>query len=332
MKNMLPMLLLLTNLFSYGQIQKDTERLRIAEEMEKSMRTELLDKWYPQSMDTLYGGFLNSFTFDFKPTGEQDKMIVTQARHIWSNAKASLWYPDVPYFKTGAHHGFLFLKNVMWDKRYGGFYTLVNREGQPKIDETAPKNVYGNAFGIYALAAYYEASGDTAALNLAKKAFMWLEEHSHDKIYKGYYMHLQTDGIPIRRSSAVSSLSDLGYKDQNSSIHLLEAFTELYSVWKDDLLRKRLQEMLLLIRDVITTKKRIPYFIFSTRLDAGIIQGFFSNNHLTTSQPGSCFFWTRCGNCLSHARSFGSTRLEKRYQNSFCSETHGRSRIEQRMG
>ena len=249
------MLLLLTNLFSYGQIQKDTERLRIAEEMEKSMRTELLDKWYPQSMDTLYGGFLNSFTFDFKPTGEQDKMIVTQARHIWSNAKASLWYPDVPYFKTGAHHGFLFLKNVMWDKRYGGFYTLVNREGQPKIDETAPKNVYGNAFGIYALAAYYEASGDTAALNLAKKAFMWLEEHSHDKIYKGYYMHLQTDGIPIRRSSAVSSLSDLGYKDQNSSIHLLEAFTELYSVWKDDLLRKRLQEMLLLIRDVITTKK-----------------------------------------------------------------------------
>jgi len=231
------------------------DRLRIADEMEKSMRVELLDKWYPQSLDTVYGGFLSSFTFDFKPTPNQDKMIVTQARHVWSNSKASQWYPDVRYFKSDAHHGFLFLKDVMWDKKNGGFFTLVNRQGQPIIDKTAPKNAYGNAFGIYACAAYYEATGDTAGLNLAKKAFMWLEEHSHDKKYKGYYQHLQSDGTPIKRSANVSSLSDLGYKDQNSSIHLLEALTELYEVWKDELVRERLEEMLVLIRDTITTKK-----------------------------------------------------------------------------
>ena len=38
-------------------------------------------------------------------------------------------------------------------------------------------------------------------------------------------------------------------------IHLLEAFTELYQVWPDALLRERLNEMLLLIRDKITTPK-----------------------------------------------------------------------------
>lgn len=242
-----------------------TERARIADEMEKSMRAELLDKWYPQSVDTVYGGFLSTFTFDFKPTGSQDKMIVTQARHVWSNAKASDWYPDVSYFKSDAQHGFLFLRDMMWDKKNGGFYTLVNRQGQPKIDPLAPKNAYGNAFGIYALAAYYKASGDTAALNLAKKAFMWLENHSHDKIYKGYYQHLAADGTPIRRTATVSSMSDLGYKDQNSSIHLLEAFTELYAVWKDELVRERLQEMLFLIRDVITSKK--GYLILFLRPD-----------------------------------------------------------------
>ncbi len=46
-----------------------------------------------------------------------------------------------------------------------------------------------------------------------------------------------------------------GYKDQNSSIHLLEALTELYAVWPDPLVRERLDEMLRLIRDVITTPK-----------------------------------------------------------------------------
>src|SRR5882672_678699 len=255
MKKISCALILLSACFFTQAQSVSAERARIADEMEKSMRTELLDKWYPQSLDTVYGGFLSTFTFDFKPTGSQDKMIVTQARHVWSNAKASTWYPNISYFKSDARHGFLFLKDMMWDKKNGGFYTLVNRQGQPKIEPDAPKNAYGNAFGIYALAAYYKASGDTAALNLAKKAFMWLEEHSHDKIYKGYYQHMQIDGTPVRRSSNVSSMSDLGYKDQNSSIHLLEAFTELYAVWKDNLVRERLQEMLLLIRDVITTKK-----------------------------------------------------------------------------
>jgi mannobiose 2-epimerase len=51
----------------------------------------------------------------------------------------------------------------------------------------------------------------------------------------------------------ISSISDLGYKDQNSSIHLLEAFTELYSIWPDVLVRKRLEEMLELVRDTITS-------------------------------------------------------------------------------
>jgi mannobiose 2-epimerase len=40
-----------------------------------------------------------------------------------------------------------------------------------------------------------------------------------------------------------------GLKDFNSSIHLLEAFTELYQIWPDTLVRLRLEEMFYLIRD-----------------------------------------------------------------------------------
>lgn len=231
------------------------ERIKIAAEMENSIQTELLNKWYPQSADTVYGGFLSTFTYDFRPTGAQDKMIVTQARHTWTNSKASQLYPNVTYYKTCAEQGYKFLRDVMWDKTYGGFYNLVDRQGHDKSDTKKPKEAYGNAFGIYALAAYAKATGDTGALNLAKKAFLWLEKHSHDPVYNGYYQHLKRDGTPVKRDGSVPNTSDLGYKDQNSSIHLLEALTELYSVWPDDLVRQRLQEMLYLIRDTITTKR-----------------------------------------------------------------------------
>lgn len=231
------------------------DRLQMADEIEHSIKTELLNKWYPQAVDTTHGGFLSSFSFDFKPTGDQNKMIVSQARHVWTTARAYMTYPDQKYFLEASRHGADFLRNVMWDDTYGGFYQLVDRQGKVLPDASAEKTAYGNAFGIYGLAAYVMASNDTAALSLAKKAFLWLEDHSHDPVYKGYFQHLQRDGSVIRRDDTVPSTSDRGYKDQNSSIHLLEAFTELYQVWPDPLVKERLLEMLVLIRDTITTEK-----------------------------------------------------------------------------
>lgn len=219
----------------------------------------LFDKYYPRNIDSVYGGFLSSFTYDFQPAAVQDKMIVTQARHMWSTSKASLFYKDSSYIRW-ARHGFYFLRDKMWDKEYGGFYTLTDREGHVK---STMKEAYGNAFAIYALAAYYECSHDTAAIDLAQTAFDWLEKHSHDPVYKGYYQHLQRDGTPVRRPASAPGTSDIGYKDQNSSIHLLEAFTELYKQWPNALLRKRLEEMLLLVRDTMVMPKGYLQLFFT---------------------------------------------------------------------
>lgn len=254
----LSVVLLITVVNAHAQNTKASrknkaERLQLADDIDKSVHTELLNKWYPYSVDSLHGGFLTTFTYNFFPTGEQDKMIVTQARHVWSTALASSLYPGIDYYKKCAAQGFRFLENTMWDKTNGGFYTLVDRKGNVK--DSTGKTAYGNAFGLYASAAWYKASGDENALQLAKDCFAWLEKHAHDPLFKGYYQNLLRDGTPAKRTTAEPSTSTVGYKDQNSSIHLLEAFTELYSVWPDALVRQRLQEMLLLVRDVITTEK-----------------------------------------------------------------------------
>jgi len=235
--------------------EKKNERHALAKKIEHSIQQELLRPWYPKAVDSLQGGFFSSFTYDFQLGDNQDKMIVTQARHVWTNAKAAERYPDVPYYLPSARHGFEFLRDKMWDAEHGGFFTLVDRAGNPQPSVDQVKTAYGNAFGIYTLSAFYHASHDTAALHLAQRAFHWLENHSHDSLHRGYFQHLTRAGMVIVRPDTIESTSEIGYKDQNSSIHLLEAFTELYQVWPDSLLRVRLEEMLTLIRDTIVTPK-----------------------------------------------------------------------------
>jgi mannobiose 2-epimerase len=265
--------LLFVQLFNYTGASAQT-RSAIAAEMRNSMVNKLLKQWYPRSIDSVNGGFLSTFSYDFHPVGNQDKMIVTQARHVWSNSKAAQLFPDVKYYAEGARQGYTFLKNVLWDQQYGGFYTYTDRQGNVKESNFAIKETYGNAFALYALAAYYQQSRDTAVLSTAKKSFLWLEEHSHDPVYKGYFQHMKRDGTPIKRPKGLNANVELGYKDQNTSIHLLEAFTELYQVWPDTLLRTRLQEMLMLLTDKIINKK-------------GYLQLFFQPNWTPVSLQDS---------------------------------------------
>jgi mannobiose 2-epimerase len=238
------------------QSQSDSaDRKQLAVLMESSLKNQILNRWYPLAVDTIYGGFLTSFSYDFKPTADQSKMIVTQSRHTWVNSKAAMRYPEKSYYRKAAKIGFHFLAGKMWDKEYGGFYTRVTRNGDIPTGSVSNKDAYGNAFGLYALCAYYQLSKDSNALSLAQKTFYWLEQHSHDPVYKGYFQFLQRDGTPVVRKAGTPATDATGYKDQNSSIHLLEALTALYEVWKNALVRERLQEMLLLIRDRITTAR-----------------------------------------------------------------------------
>ncbi|MEH6406466.1 MAG: AGE family epimerase/isomerase [Leeuwenhoekiella sp.] len=225
-------------------------------QLETAATTNLIDKWYPLVIDSTDGGYYSDVTYDFELGETKTKMIVSQARHIWTTSKAAELYPDSSSsYLNYAKHGFEFLRDVMWDKENGGFHNLITKQGKPISKYGEDKTAYGNSFAIYALAEYYRASKNEEALELAKTTFNWLEEHSHDQEYKGYYQSLKLDGTPIERTADLESTSEVGYKDQNSSIHLLEAFTNLYEVWPDGVVAERINELLVLIRDTITTEK-----------------------------------------------------------------------------
>ena len=229
-----------------------TDRHAIADEMEKVLTEGMMDIWYPLCIDQEYGGFISNFDKAWNQKERQSKFIVTQARHTWATAQMAKMYPEKLIYREASEHGYKFFRDVMWDEEYGGFFTMTSREG--KVSENArydnTKNAYGNAFAIYGLAAYFEISNDSSALELAIKSFHWLDEHSYDPEFGGYFQFMLRDGTAL-----VDSHRGTPPKDQNSSIHLIEGLTELYKVWKDDLLKSRINELLVIIRDTITTEK-----------------------------------------------------------------------------
>ena len=232
----------------------------ILKEMMNSVVENLLDKWYPLSIDKENGGYFTNISFDWKIAEEQHKMIVTQARHIWTTSKAAILF-DNSIYKEAANHEFNFLKNKMWDKENGGFFQMRDGKGEfsDYLGFNEEKRTYGNAFGIYGLAALFELTKNEKVLEFAKEAFNWNEVHAYDSKFQGYFQFLTPEGERFDRNSKYKTSAydkiELGYKDQNSSIHLLEAYTELYNVWPDEKLKKKLNGLLTLIRDIITTPK-----------------------------------------------------------------------------
>ncbi|MBN1821422.1 MAG: AGE family epimerase/isomerase, partial [Prolixibacteraceae bacterium] len=248
----------------FGCSPEKKENQALVDEMNFSLKTELLDAWYPRTVDSLHGGFLADFNYKWEAQGPQNKMVVAQTRQLWTSSEAAEFYESEEYRKI-ADHAFRFIRDVQWDKETGGFYTTLSRNGVPgETDFGGAKMSYGNAFGIYALVAYYNLTGNKEALDLAKKTFMWLEDYAHDPVYGGYFNSLQHNGSLLSRGNAdkleVASEELPGYerisqKDQNTSIHIIEAFTELYKVWPDELVRKRLEEIYELITEKIVNEK-----------------------------------------------------------------------------
>jgi len=181
-----------------------------------SLRDDLLTPYYPAAQDGSYGGFVEDRSGTWALQQDSDKFIVAQARYTWTAAKASQFYASTPalaaQYKANAAVGFAFL-NKMWRDAANGFALVADRNGS-NLRNTGKETyiVYGNAFGMYAAAAYYAAFGDASALTLASNAFNYLDTYFYDPQYGGYYI-TATD----KR------------KETNTNVHVLEALIELYN-------------------------------------------------------------------------------------------------------
>lgn len=225
--------------------------LQLAEETKKELLYHIIPFWM-SLRDERYGGYYGWLSYDLKLDKQAEKGCILNSRITWFFANAYTLYKDGGI--TGeecqaagysperlleeAKHGYAFLTEHCIDRENGGIYWSLKYDGTP-LDTT--KHTYNQAFCIYALSSYYEASGDKEALALALELFDIIEKRCTDEV--GYLEAFTRDFRP-ESNEKLSENGVLADKTMNTLLHVFEAYTELYRVSGEPKVRERLAWML----------------------------------------------------------------------------------------
>ncbi len=139
-----------------------------SEQMENMLQKQILPFWL-QLVDHENGGFYGYVDHAGVVKKDANKGIILHSRILWTFAESYRFTGKKEYLDA-ASHCYRFLIDKAMDKRYGGLYWMLDGKGEPIEDF---KHAYNQAFGVYALSAYYLASQSQEALSYAKTRIMF---------------------------------------------------------------------------------------------------------------------------------------------------------------
>lgn len=187
--------------------------------------------------DDTYGGYYGWMGYDLAVDKKAVKGCILNSRITWFFSNAYTLLKDESLLDE-ARHGYEFLRDHCLDKENGGIFWSLTYDGKP---EDTTKHTYNQAFCIYALSSYYEASKDEEALALAKEIYQMIEEKCTDKF--GYLEAFDRTFQPVENDK-LSENGVIADKTMNTLLHVFEAYTELYRVSKEEAVAEQLKWIL----------------------------------------------------------------------------------------
>ncbi|ADU28564.1 AGE family epimerase/isomerase [Evansella cellulosilytica] len=234
---------------------------RAKQEIEKELTDRILPFWKKRVIDGSGDGFHGYIDYHLTIDHDSEKGCILHSRILWSFSAAYRKYKNDTDLQV-ATRAFNYLKNYLIDDEFGGLYWSVTNEGE--LNDTR-KHIYNQAFGIYGLVEYFRATNNEEALQLAKEIYQLIEMHGFDEENKGYleaFSRQWEKDEDLRLSDKDMDVE----KTMNTHLHILEAYTNLYRVWKDDVFKEKFELLFDVVAEKVLNEKTGHYSLF---FDAG---------------------------------------------------------------
>ena len=213
-------------------------------DLSETLEVNILSYWAKNMPDKTNGGFYGRIDGNDVIEHKADKGIILNARLLWTFSTAYGNSDNKKYLDL-AYRAYDFIVKKFVDTTYGGVYWMVDYLGRP-IERK--KQIYGQSFVIYGLAEFYKISKEESALKFAIDLFGLIEKYAFDSESNGYieaFDETWNDLDDVRLSE-----KDINaHKTMNTHLHILEAYTNLYTVWPDNGLKAQLGNLMNVMLD-----------------------------------------------------------------------------------
>lgn len=224
------------------------ELKRHYEYFSRELHGDILDYWMKYGVEHDGHGFYGAVDLDGNPVLTANKTSVLNARILWTFSASARMEENSKYAET-ADRAYQVITNDFEDRTFGGYYTELTSSNEVANDL---KHTYVQAFVIYALCKYYEFRPHEPVMQKIRSFFTLLEEKTKDPQNMGYHESFTREWNIYGKNRMADNNEP---RSMNTHLHVLEAWTALYHVWKDPLVRLRLEEMLNLFLDKIIRKE-----------------------------------------------------------------------------
>ncbi len=191
-------------------------------EIEQNLKECIIPFW-KNLRDDRSGGYYGYVDHELNIYKTAEKGCILNSRILWFFSNAYMLLKDDSLLDE-ARHAFMFLKDHCMDNEFGGIFWSLNHDGSVNV---STKYTYNQAFAIYALSSYYDASKDEKALTLAREIYRVIEGKCTDD---GGYIEAQSREFELITNEELSENGVIADRTMNTLLHVMEAYTELYRV------------------------------------------------------------------------------------------------------